>query len=52
MNVLYIVYLPSGSCRAERRESDMNVRKRSGRIVPFDAEFIRRAITLAAAAAG
>ncbi len=30
----------------------MNVRKRSGKIVPFDAEFIRRAITLAAAAAG
>ena len=30
----------------------MNVRKRSGKVVPFDAEFIRRAITLAAAAAG
>ena len=30
----------------------MNVRKRSGKVVPFDAEFIRRAVTLAAAAAG
>ena len=30
----------------------MNVRKRSGKVVPFDAEFIRRAITLAAAASG
>ena len=30
----------------------MNVRKRSGKVVPFDAEFIHRAITLAAAAAG
>ena len=30
----------------------MNVRKRSGKVVPFDAEFIRRTITLAAAAAG
>lgn len=30
----------------------MNVRKRSGNIVPFDKEFIFRAISLAAAAAG
>lgn len=30
----------------------MNVRKRSGKVVPFAAEFIRRAVTLAAAAAG
>ena len=30
----------------------MNVRKRSGKVVSFDAEFIRRAVTLAAAAAG
>lgn len=30
----------------------MNVRKRSGKVVPFDAEFIHRAVTLAAAAAG
>ena len=30
----------------------MNVRKRSGNIVPFDKEFIYRAISLAAAAAG
>ena len=30
----------------------MNVRKRSGKIVPFDAAFIARAVTLAAAAAG
>lgn len=30
----------------------MNVRKRSGKIVPFDAEFIARAISLASAAAG
>ena len=30
----------------------MNVRKRSGRIVPFDAEFISRAIALASAATG
>ena len=30
----------------------MNVRKRSGKVVPFDAEFIRRAVTLAAVAAG
>ena len=30
----------------------MNVKKRSGTIVPFDAGFIQRAITLAAAAAG
>lgn len=30
----------------------MNVRKRSGRVVPFDAGFIARAISLAAAAAG
>lgn len=34
------------------KEINMNVRKRSGKVVPFDAEFIRRAITLAAAAAG
>ncbi len=30
----------------------MNVRKRSGKVVPFDAEFISRAISLASAAAG
>ena len=30
----------------------MNVRKRSGKVVPFDAGFIHRAITLASAAAG
>ena len=30
----------------------MNVKKRSGTVVPFDAGFIQRAITLAAAAAG
>ena len=30
----------------------MNVRKRSGKVVPFDAEFIARAIELAAAAVG
>ena len=30
----------------------MNVRKRSGKVVPFDAEFIFRAIALASAAAG
>ena len=30
----------------------MKVRKRSGAIVPFDKEFIRRAVGLAAAAAG
>ena len=30
----------------------MNVRKRSGKVVPFDAGFIHRAISLAAAAAG
>ncbi|MDO5134589.1 MAG: ribonucleoside-triphosphate reductase, adenosylcobalamin-dependent [Eubacteriales bacterium] len=30
----------------------MNVRKRSGKIVPFDAEFIKRAISLASAATG
>ena len=30
----------------------MNVRKRSGKVVPFDADFIARAVTLAAAAAG
>ena len=30
----------------------MNVRKRSGKVVPFDADFITRAISLAAAAAG
>lgn len=30
----------------------MNVRKRSGTVVPFDPGFIQRAITLAAAAAG
>ena len=30
----------------------MNVRKRSGNIVAFDKEFIYRAISLAAAAAG
>lgn len=30
----------------------MNVRKRSGKIVPFDAEFISRAISLASAATG
>lgn len=30
----------------------MNVRKRSGRVVPFDEEFISRAVTLASAAAG
>ncbi len=30
----------------------MNVRKRSSKVVSFDAEFIRRAVTLAAAAAG
>ena len=30
----------------------MYVRKRSGKVVAFDAEFIRRAVTLAAAAAG
>ncbi|MDO4340399.1 MAG: ribonucleoside-triphosphate reductase, adenosylcobalamin-dependent [Eubacteriales bacterium] len=30
----------------------MNVRKRSGRIVPFQAEFISRAVSLASAAAG
>ena len=29
----------------------MNVRKRSGTVVPFDPGFIQRAITLAAAAA-
>lgn len=30
----------------------MNVRKRSGKVVPFDAEFISRAISLASAATG
>lgn len=30
----------------------MNVRKRSGKVVPFDADFISRAIALASAAAG
>ena len=30
----------------------MNVRKRSGKVVPFDANFISRAISLASAAAG
>ena len=30
----------------------MNVRKRSGKVVPFNAEFISRAISLASAAAG
>ena len=30
----------------------MNVRKRSGKVVPFDAGFIHRAISLASAAAG
>ena len=30
----------------------MNVRKRSGKVVPFDAGFIARAISLASAAAG
>lgn len=30
----------------------MNVRKRSGKVVPFDAEFISRAIALASAATG
>ena len=30
----------------------MNVRKRSGKVVPFDAEFISRAVSLASAAAG
>ena len=30
----------------------MNVRKRSGKVVPFDAGFIARAVTLASAAAG
>ena len=30
----------------------MNVRKRSGKVVPFDAGFISRAVSLAAAAAG
>ena len=30
----------------------MNVRKRSGKVVPFDPGFISRAISLAAAAAG
>ena len=30
----------------------MNVRKRNGAVVAFDREFIRRAISLAAAAAG
>src|SRR5699024_11144172 len=30
----------------------MNVRKRSGKVVPFDAGFIHRAISLAPAAAG
>ena len=30
----------------------MNVRKRTGAVVPFDREFISRAISLAAAAAG
>ena len=30
----------------------MNVRKRSGKVVPFDAEFIHRAVSLASVAAG
>ena len=30
----------------------MNVRKRSGKVVPFDADFIRRAVALASAASG
>ena len=30
----------------------MNVRKRSGKVVPFEEGFIARAVTLAAAAAG
>ena len=30
----------------------MNVRKRSGKVVPFDPGFISRAVSLAAAAAG
>lgn len=45
-------------CRLTKRSSThnrriiMNVRKRSGKIVPFDAEFITRAISLASAATG
>ena len=30
----------------------MNVRKRSGKVVPFNADFISRAVSLASAAAG